>query len=467
MNSTDLLAILESLPEIQLFLDCAERLGLRFGLTGGVLRNIVLGATYGRKAFDSLYSFADPFGDIDVIALDEMRQGQLAQALFAMVPFADCHPWDFRTEAAAARSAVGHGLVAADWLILWIDGKKRDLSLGTFRSDVGAVLNRPLQPQRAVTSRFGSANAPFELLQAIKYARIQLRSLEQDAPNEGEWYSFIDGLREPLQSSGLARRPPLWRGILSRLEIEMTQLLLDAASWSGACVFLNRLGTVIPRDWLGGPGALGTILRPELERSTRIGATLYRPRPRAALRLSLVTEGYGENQPSVSHESRIPWTGLELSGISQPTCCRYADFEEGIAVIAWRDSSPEGTHRDENLEPKEYGLVAGPATPGQRALDPTDVDNLIPISGYTRKGRSIAVRIDPAYLRLVTADRQSRFLIGLVPISSSEETESGRRTEPRRLDPESERRGENEATEPKRKKRTREAPREVMPRGNA
>jgi len=47
MNSSELLAILESLPEIQLFLDCAERLNVRFGLTGGVLRNIVLAGTSG------------------------------------------------------------------------------------------------------------------------------------------------------------------------------------------------------------------------------------------------------------------------------------------------------------------------------------------------------------------------------------------------------------------------------------
>jgi len=461
MNSSELLAILESLPEIQLFLDCAERLNLRFGLTGGVLRNIVLAGTRGQATYASLYSFVDPFGDIDIIVLDETYQGCLAQALFTSVPFADCHSWDFRTESESAGASARHGLVAADWLILWIGAEKRDLSLGTLRSDVGTILDRPLQPQRAVAQPVASADVPFQLLQAIKYARIRFMSLEQSAPAEGELYNLIDGLREPLQSLKLPPRPPLWRGIVSRLEIELAELLLDAASWPRACAFLNRLGSVVPRDWRSEAGALGTILRPELERSTRIGATLYRPRPRANLRFSVITEGSGEQQASISHQSRIPWTRLELSGINQPTCCRYADFEEGIAVIAWRNSSPEGTLGDETLEPKEYGLVAAPAKPGQRALDPTDVDNLLPISGYTRKGRSVAIRIDPAYLRLVTAGRQSRFLIGLVPISSSEETESSKRAEPRWLDPESERRRENEAPESKKKKKIREAPREV------
>src|ERR1039458_2304366 len=115
MNSSELLAILESLPEIQLFLDCAERLNLRFGLTGGVLRNIVLAGTRGQATFASLYSFVDPFGDIDIIVLDETYQGCLAQALFTSVPFADCHFWDFRTESDAAGAAARHGLVAPDW----------------------------------------------------------------------------------------------------------------------------------------------------------------------------------------------------------------------------------------------------------------------------------------------------------------------------------------------------------------
>jgi hypothetical protein len=462
MNSTDLLAILESLPEIQLFLDCAERLRLRFGLTGGVLRNIVLAGTQGKERFASLYSFVDAFGDIDIIVSNETHQGCLAQALFTSVPFADCHSWDFRTESKAARAYSRHGLVAADSLILWIGAEKRDLSLGTLLSDIGTILERPLQPQGPIAQPVTSADAPSRLLRAIRYARFQFMFLEQAAPAEGELYNLIDGLREPLQSLKLPSRPPLWRGIISRLEIELAQLLLDATSWPRACAFLDRLGGVVPRDWRSETGALGTVLRPELERSTRIGASLYRPRPGANLRFSVITEGSGEEQASISHQSRIPWTRLELSGANPPTCCRYADFEEGIAVMAWRNSSPEGTLGDEALEPKEYGLVAGPATPVQRALDPTDVDNLIPISGYTRRGRSIAVRIDPAYLRLVTAGRRSRFLIGLLPISSSEETESSKQTEPRWLDPESERRRENEETEAKKKKKIREAPREVV-----
>jgi hypothetical protein len=461
MNSTDLLAILESVPEIQLFLDCAERLHIRFGLTGGVLRNIVLAGTEGKERFASLYSFVDAFGDIDIIVSEETHQGCLAQALFTSVPFADCHFWDFRTESEAARASTRHGLVAADLLILWIGTEKRDLRLGTLGSNVSTILDRPLQPQRTIAQPIAHTDTPLQILQAIKYARIRLMSLEPAAPAEGELYNLIDGLREPLQALKLPSHPPLWRGIISRLEIELAQLLLDSTSWPAASAFVNRFGSVVPREWRSDAGALGMLLRPELERSTRIGASLYRPRPRASLRFSVITEGSGEQQASISHQSRIPWTRLELSSTNPPTCCRYADFEEGVAVIAWRNSSPEGTLGDETLEPKEYGLVAGPATPSQRALDLADVDNLIPISGYARKGRSISVRIDPAYLRLVTAGRQSRFLIGLVPVSSSEETESSIQTEPRWLDSESETRRQNDAAESKKKKKSEEAPREA------
>jgi hypothetical protein len=174
MNSIDLLAILESLPEIQLFLDCAERLHLRFGLTGGVLRNIVLARNQGKETFVSLYSFVDSFGDIDIIVSDETHQGCLAQALFTSVPFADCHFWDFRTESEAARASTRHSLVAADLLILWIGAEKRDLSLGTLGSDVSTILDQPMQPQRTIAQPVAGADTQLQLLQAIKYARIDL-----------------------------------------------------------------------------------------------------------------------------------------------------------------------------------------------------------------------------------------------------------------------------------------------------
>jgi|HubBroStandDraft_2_1064218.scaffolds.fasta_scaffold00337_4 hypothetical protein len=452
MNSSELLTIFESLPEIELFRDCAERSHMSFGLTGSVLRNIVLAKTGRREQFDTLYSFVDAFGDIDIIISDETHQGCLAQALFTSVPFADCHSWDFRTESEAARASTRHGLVAADLLILWFD-EKRGLSLRTLGQDVEAILDRPLQPQRTIAQVVARADTPFQFLQTIKYARIGLEFLEQDAPAEREFYKLIDGWQKSLQFLNLPSSPPLWRGIIPRLEIELAQLLLDTANWSTACAFVNRVGSVVPREWHKESRALGMLLRPELERSTRIGASLYRSRPRARWRFSVITEDSGEEEARISHQSRIPWTGLELSGTNPPSCCRYADFEEGIAVIAWRNSSPNRTLEDERLEPKEYGLVAGPATPAQREVDLSNVDNLIPISGYTRRGRSITVRIDPAYLKLVTAGRQSRFLIGLVPVSSFEDSESSKQTEPRGLNPESEKRRRREAAETKKKKK--------------
>jgi hypothetical protein len=99
--------------------------------------------------------------------------------------------------------------------------------------------------------------------------------------------------------------PPLWRGIISRLEIELAQLLLDTTSWPRACAFVNRLGNVVPRDWRGDVGELGMLLRPGLERSARIGASLYRPGPRANLRFSVIFEGSGVQPASISRQSRI------------------------------------------------------------------------------------------------------------------------------------------------------------------
>jgi len=46
---------------------CAHRFGLSVGLTGGVVRNIVVADSKTASEDNSLYDFVDPFGDIDIV----------------------------------------------------------------------------------------------------------------------------------------------------------------------------------------------------------------------------------------------------------------------------------------------------------------------------------------------------------------------------------------------------------------
>src|SRR5713101_2238365 len=122
MKAKQWIEIFSFLPEVQALLECAHRSGVRFGLRGGVLRNLLLseGQNYGN--YESLYNFVDPFGDIDLVFLSELDQNSLARLLYQTVPFADCHSWNFQTAAFAKEAALRNGLVYADRLVLWFDG---------------------------------------------------------------------------------------------------------------------------------------------------------------------------------------------------------------------------------------------------------------------------------------------------------------------------------------------------------
>src|SRR6266851_3849504 len=140
MKAAELLEIFNSFPEIQILRDCSHRLRAGLGLRGGVLRNVMMSEGLPTARYDSLYNFVDPFGDIDIVLPNEMDQNRLVRTLFAEVPFADCHLWDFQTQRSAEQVAIRSGTVAADRLILWIDWIDAKLSLGAIGSDVETIL---------------------------------------------------------------------------------------------------------------------------------------------------------------------------------------------------------------------------------------------------------------------------------------------------------------------------------------
>lgn len=435
MNAQQLVKVFNSFPEVQILHDCVRRLGIRMGLRGGVLRNVVMSESGQSSHYDSLYNFVDPFGDIDIVVPKQADQNRLVRAVFAEVPFADCHVWDFQSERSAELAARKMESVAADRLILWIDDK---VNLGAISGDVEKILNRPAQGERALLGQVDVGNPAVQLLQLVKHARIQLQSPEEFKSLELDLGESVDGLREPFRAWRPSRRLPLWQGVLSRLEIELAQLLLNAADWSQATSFVRHVARSAAGEWLGGSGALRTVFTPELEKSARVGAAVYRPRARAVQRVEVMTAGPDESRPGDPNWSRIPWTRLTLSNLNEGTCCPYSDFEEGIAVIAWRNSEAEATLRDHALQEQEYGAVARPSMPGQSKEEESAVEDLIPLSGHTRKGRSIAIRVDPAYLKLITGGRHSTFLVGLVPVTSSGSTGMAEQAVPEALSPQGE-----------------------------
>ena len=109
MDSLVLIHFLESLAEIRALMRCAHRFGLSVGLSGGVVRNIVVADPKTASEDNSLYDFVDPFGDIDIVFAGEEAEGVFLRALFGEVLFADAHVWDPQTMQARKIAATRPG----------------------------------------------------------------------------------------------------------------------------------------------------------------------------------------------------------------------------------------------------------------------------------------------------------------------------------------------------------------------
>jgi hypothetical protein len=188
-------------------------------------------------------------------------------------------------------------------------------------------------------------------------------------------------------------------------------------NWSDAKLVQNQLRELIPNSWLPERGGLRTLLAFAPREDVRVGAALYRPAAHKALRLDFFTSEPADEASSGMGHNSVPFTKLQFDNREERRCCPYVDFEDGMASIAWRHTNPEVTRGDQHLEPGEYGLISFPVLPRQSPDEARARNRRIPMLGYLRRGRSIVIRFDPAYLKLATGRRFSTFVVGLVSIA--------------------------------------------------
>lgn len=443
MKPSTLREIFESLPEIQALLQCARRLRVRIGLRGGVVRNMLLSEGAEPARYDSFYDFVDPFGDIDLVIAGDAEESVFVRALFADVPFADCHVWHFQTAEDGAMAARREASVAADALTVWFDGREdasNAIRLDATELDVERILEEPSNPIRAMTLTVELS--PATIARFIKFTRIQLQ-LESSARALIEPLAFFaDRFRRLVRE----RQRPLSPRSTREAEIELAEVFMTAPDWRQAIAVQGQLTEIFLGDWLQENSLLRQMLTVRPAVNARIGAALYKPSATDPLRFEFTTAEGEEVGVGEADRSHIPWTRLQLKNRNEGTCCLYSDFEDGIAVIAWRNTEAEATKRDQRLSEEEYGLVAYPIPPAQSMKEVLRRNRQIPMLGYLRKGRSIVTRLDPAYLKVITGGRFSTFMVGLVsvpavggvetpatnpPIASAPEGEVAGKGEPR------------------------------------
>lgn len=435
MNASNLFGFLESFPEMQALMQCARRLGVAIGLRGGVVRNILMSEDAESSRYNSLYDFVDPFGDIDLVVTDDVQQNVLSRALFAEVPFADCHFWDIQTVANAEATAKREGAVAADALTVWFDGQdghSAEMRLEATEFEVGKILQEPSLPIRRLN--LATELSPATIARFVKFTRIQMQMGSSTKDLVEPLALFADRFRRLI----LDRQRPLSPRTTLDTEIELAQMFMTVPDWRQASALQGQLREILIGDWLREGSALRQMLTVRPERAARVGAAVYKPSAQAPLKMEFRTAAAEDDRTIDASHSRIPWTHLRLKNLNDGTCCPYSDFEDGIAVVAWRNTGGEANKLDQQLSEEEYGLVAYPIAPTQSLQEVLGRNRRIPMLGYVRKGCSIVTRLDPAYLKMITGGRYSTFMVGLVSVLASDEIDTPQTNPPTALAPEGE-----------------------------
>jgi hypothetical protein len=415
MDASSLVALCESLPEIKQLLSCVRRLRVLVGLRGGVVRNLAMADQRGSGSYDSLYDFVDPFGDIDLVVMDDVKPAVISRVLSAEIPFADCHFWHLQTFEEAKALAEKERAVAADGLVIWVDGSEDKVRVDAIAGEVGKIIAQPMHPISRPAFR-GEVSAA-AIASVIKLARTQSQI-------EDTVRFLIDPIAQLADAMRRARerqRLPGRRSLLEA-EIEMAQLFLTVPNWSQASAVQGQFREILIRseEWAPERSALRQMLALNPSSGLRVGAALYRSWAGGRLKLEFTTAGPGETEGIGANRSRTPWTRLRVQNRNDGTCCPFTDFEEGIAVVGWRSTLPDATREDQKLSEQEYGLLGFPVRPAQTAESVLQRNRRIPMLGYVRKGTSIVMRVDPAFLKAITGGRFTSFIVGLVSVAAAE-----------------------------------------------
>jgi len=365
------------------------------------------------------YEFVDPFSDIDLVVDNAAEWPPLAQAISESIPFAGFHRWEVLPTAAMHHTSKRFGLIPADRLVVWFDGRQGDptrVFLEGLDVNVEEVVQRPaLSFELAWTEPSGPGAAFTQILDLLRLARYSFS------------FPHIPAGFEPgalLRRAGIKRRVELFPPIpeeqfsleFRRLELAILDLVFTATDLRTVSAFLDECREELPPAWLEHSRLLSSIFyQSSLNAGTGIGVVLYKPGPQSALRTRIFNDTRSAPPALGSTKSLIPWLKLSSVGHNPNDCCNYRDFENGVATVAWRLKGQENTF----LDIPESGFAAVAAV-SQSAHEYAQGSGREPyalsLPGFVRKGRSLVLRVDHGYVRGYL-NRNASFYLGLVPIS--------------------------------------------------
>jgi len=406
------------LPLVRALETISARLGLRFALRGGVLRNFLLSSSRQQPAGASFYEYVDPFSNIDLVLDDETDWPQLAQAIASSIPFAGFHHWEATSARAIKESSRRYATIPADRLLLWFEGKEKTLShvyLDGLDVKANDVVRSPALD--IDTHAFGpeqETDVFDQMLDVLRYMRYTAAFPELKPLTDP--VGLLERSEFPKRIA--SRRPPQ-PGQISierrRLEMAILDLLFTASDWNQVSYLLDASRQELSPIWLETSKFLSSVFyQSALAPGTGVGVVVYKPGPRSALQLRLFNDTRSVRPGLQNRKSQIPWVRLSYSGHNPADCCNYNDFQRGVATVAWRSKSSGSGYS--GLEPSAFAAVAAaiPSSAEYSAGVPKSELPLFSIPAYVRKGIIVVIRVDHGYIGALL-NRNVSFYLGLVP----------------------------------------------------
>ncbi len=404
------------LPLIRGLRSCAQRLGVRFALRGGILRNFLFAAH--RQPDVSLYDYVDPFSDIDLVVESKSDWPQLSQSIAESIPFAGFHHWEAQAERVVHETLPRFGIIPADRLLLWFDGRDKitpQISLQGLNVAVDEVVRYPaIKLDRAPSKSEREIELFDEVLDVLRFARYS-----SAFPHLPKSVDPADLLRDSEFKNRVRFLPPTrtrqFSTELRRLELAILDLVFTAANWQQAFAMLEICREEIPAGWLEPSRLLTSIFYQSVfNAGNGIGVLLYRPKPQSTLQIRTFNDTRSVPPTLRGTNSVIPWVRLTTSGQHPSDCCNYNDFQSGVATLAWRTKTPEMNFF--NLKESEVAAVAAASPSPSEYIEQYSKPDLsfISLPGFVRKGTSLVLRVDHGYVGALL-NRNVSFYLGLIP----------------------------------------------------
>ena len=384
MEESELIDRVNVLEETPLLLECSKRAKRRFGLRGGLLRNLVLS----EEVKASLFDYIDPFSDLDCVVERQEDWPGLSSSLASSIAYTGFYRWEVQTLQRIAANFRNYPTLPSERLIVWFDGTSETarISLESLGDNLRSALSAEQLP---IALRAEELDRPFWDRVLVLLRRMRVLYQFAGDPNA----RFIPA---EFKTADIPEYPPTPLTI-DRLQILLASLAMTSIHLSLAIKTLRVLDEMTRHAIAQRGGQIGRMLLAEsINESSQVTTSIYGGR-RGRRHIDLqVQRATFANARINSLRPLIPWTIFQSP--YDPGCCEYSDFRFGVGVVASRGANSASLLRVEAAE-----IVALPTEGPMEDLyrydrDPMQDTEPLPLPGIlTQSAQSKVLRVDHAF----------------------------------------------------------------------